>query len=316
MSEETLAIDNADNPSQHPLPTVRRNDSDSVTVFFDAMASPCEVHIELDEKPDGRWKDWVREAVVETWRIEAKFSRYRADNPVHRINNAQGARVEVDNETADLLDYAARCHELSQGMFDITSGPLRRVWSFSGSQRVPSQRQIDQVLTVIGWNKCEWERPYFRMPWGGEIDMGGIGKEYAVDKVGAQLGLHVPCLINFGGDLACYGARRNTSPWRIGLQPTAELSPAPSQMFDLRQGGIATSGDTYRYLLYKGRRLSHILNPNTGWPVFEAPQTVTVHATSCTLAGMLATFAMLHGRHAETFLEQQRVQYWVQRTGT
>ena len=140
MREETLTIERADNPSQHPLPMVRSNDSGSVTVFFDAMASPCEVHIELDEKPDRRWKDWVREAVVETWRIEAKFSRYRTDNPVYRINNAQGARVEVDDETADLLDYAARCHELSQGMFDITSGPLRRVWSFTGSNPVRQRR--------------------------------------------------------------------------------------------------------------------------------------------------------------------------------
>src|SRR5215472_6847650 len=95
---------------------------------FKAMASPCETLIDTDDASLGQL---VSASVSgEAFRIEQKFSHYRADNIVHAINNADGAAVEVDNETADLLDYAARCYEESGGLFDITSGVLRRVWKF------------------------------------------------------------------------------------------------------------------------------------------------------------------------------------------
>ncbi|HKJ88781.1 MAG TPA: FAD:protein FMN transferase, partial [Gammaproteobacteria bacterium] len=108
-------------------PTLDRRDG-LLVGRFTAMASPCEVLMDTDDPALG-W-ELTRLACREARRVECKFSRYRSDNIVHRIN--RGAPVEVDAETADLLDYASRCHELSAGSFDITSGVLREVWRFDG----------------------------------------------------------------------------------------------------------------------------------------------------------------------------------------
>ncbi len=93
-------------------------------------------------------------------------------------------------------------------------------------------------------------------------------------------------------------------------------TPAPrraSKLVDLAAGALATSGDTYRYVESEGRRLPHILDPRNGWPVRDAPRSVTVAAATCTNAGMLTTLAMLRGRAAESFLNAEGVRHWVQR---
>lgn len=147
---------------------------------FRAMASPCEVRIDSHDRALA-----VRlggAAMAEAARIEAKFSRYRTDNLIAQINAADGAAVELDDETAALIDYAAHCHALSEGRFDITSGVLRRIWRFDGSDRVPSKRQVSAIMPLVGWDKVTWRRPWLTLPTGMEIDLGGLGKEYAVDS--------------------------------------------------------------------------------------------------------------------------------------
>ena len=153
------------------------------------------------------------------------------------------------------------------------------------------------------------------MPAGIEIDFGGIGKEYAVDKTAQLLGAasNTSMVINFGGDLFVTGRRANGNPWRIGIDdPDATGQQALAQL-TLARGGVATSGDTRRFLLKDNIRYGHILNPKTGWPVQAAPRSVTVAAATCVEAGMLTTFAMLQGENAEKFLNDQEVQHWIVR---
>ena len=97
---------------------------------FKAMASPCEILVEVQQETEARLL--CEAAAAEARRIEQKFSRYRDDNIVHALNNGAGKPVTVDDETADLLDFAHRCHEISGGRFDVTSGVLRRIWKFDG----------------------------------------------------------------------------------------------------------------------------------------------------------------------------------------
>jgi thiamine biosynthesis lipoprotein len=150
-----------------------------------------------------------------------------------------------------------------------------------------------------------------------EIDLGGIGKEYAVDRaIGeAQCVSIAPVLVNFGGDLRASGPRRSGRPWRVGIeQPGADGTqteePSAVGVVELLRGALATSGDSRRFLLRDGVRYSHILEPHTGWPVADAPRSITVAAGTCVEAGTLATFAMLHGSNAESFLEGQGVPFW------
>ena len=153
--------------------------------LFEAMASPCEV---LVDGASGREARRLAElAAIEAWRLERAFSRYRDDNVVHRINASEGRPVDVDAETARLLDFADRCHALSGGLFDVTSGVLRRAWSRDGAPRVPEADEVAPLLALVGWQRATWAPPRLTLPAGMQIDFGGIGKEYAVDRVVAML---------------------------------------------------------------------------------------------------------------------------------
>ena len=152
---------------------------------FEAMASPCTVLVDGDDRDEAA--ALVEIAAAEALRIERKFSRYRTDNLIHEINHAAGRPVEVDEETAHLIDYAVTCWEMSEGLFDITSGVLRRIWKFDGGSRVPGPREIEECLERVGWGRVAWKDRTLSMPAGMEIDLGGIGKEYAVDRAARLL---------------------------------------------------------------------------------------------------------------------------------
>jgi thiamine biosynthesis lipoprotein len=276
---------------------------------FTAMASPCEVLVDTDDETLAA--SALRIAEAEAQRIECTFSRYRIGNIVHRINTARGKPVAVDAETALLIDYAATCHAMSDGLFDITSGVLRRVWRFDGSDRVPDAAAVRDALRHVGWQRAHWEGHVLTMPAGMEIDFGGIGKEYAVDRSASLIGAAVPepFLVNFGGDLFASRPRRGGRAWGVGLDDPRRTGEAPLERIDLPRGGLATSGDARRFVLHRGRRLGHILNPKTGWPIEGAPRSVTVVASTCVEAGTLSTLAYLQGPRAARFLEEQGVSF-------
>jgi thiamine biosynthesis lipoprotein len=280
-----------------------------LAVKFLAMASPCEVLLPSMEHQAALAIGAI--AADEALRVEKKFSRYRSDSVTARIHEHRGAPIDVDEETAALIDFASQCHDLSDGLFDITSGVLRRAWRFDGSDRIPEPKAVDRLLPLVGFDKLHWLPPRLTLPAGMELDFGGIGKEYAVDRAFELLAARhaAPFLVNFGGDL-----RANRRPahgsWQVGIErPDAERES--TLLLNLERGALATSGDSRRFLLKDGIRYGHILDPRTGWPVPGAPRSVTVAAGSCTEAGLLSTLALLHGSRAQEFLEDQGVRYWI-----
>jgi len=278
---------------------------------FQAMGSPCEVLCEVTEVSEA--EELTALVAAEAWRIEDKFSRYLDGNIIARINTAEGRPIEVDSETSDLLDFADTLYTLSDAAFDITSGTLRQAWTFDGSDNIPSHDEVTALLDQVGWGKTEWKNPILKLPPGMEIDLGGIGKEYAVDKAVHELRASsaTPCLVNLGGDLAVTAPPGTREAWAVGIEAVAE--GGAEKIIELRNGALATSGDARRYLLRDGIRYSHVLDPRTGWSVEGAASSITVAADSCTQAGMLATLAMLKGSSAEQFLDEQAEQYWCRR---
>lgn len=278
---------------------------------FRALGSPCEVLLEPGKAQAAEAA--VRAVAVEAWRIEDKFSRYLDGNIVHLINAADGAVVDVDDETARLLDFAATLHDLSAGRFDITSGVLREVWEFDGGDTVPAPAEVVRVLERVGWHRVRWARPNLTLAPGMEIDLGGIGKEYAVDRCAGILAAAGvgPGLVNFGGDLAVTGPPQRRKAWMVAVEGRDDS--VADHIIELRHGALATSGDARRFVLRNGIRYGHILDPTTGWPVADAPASVTVAADTCTQAGMLSTLAMLRGADAEGFLAGQDVLHWCRR---
>lgn len=294
-----------------PPMVVEEREGDVLAVRFQAMASPCEILL------NGCRRDEAIElgsrAAEEAWRVERRFSRYRADSVLAWIHGNRGTELCVDEETASLLDFAAQCFEISGGLFDITSGVLRRVWIFDGSDRVPEPEAVERLRGLVGFDKVMWRSPKLLLPPGMELDFGGFGKEYAVDRAYEILAARcsVPFLVNFGGDLRASRAPAGGS-WKIGIErPDSQGTPA--MLVSLVFGALATSGDSHRFLLKDGVRYGHVLNPHTGWPVPEAPRSVTVAASSCTEAGLLSTLALLQGAHADAFLREQAVRHWIVR---
>lgn len=261
---------------------------------FKAMGSPCELRLYAETAREAETA--FDAACVEIERLERKFSRYRDDSLTTLINQSAGnvVGVEVDAETASLLDYADIAYRQSDGLFDITSGILRRAWDFS-SGRLPTHDAIDRLLACVGWSKVSWRAGRIVLPLEGmQVDFGGYVKEYTADRV-AELcrasGL-AHGLVNLGGDIAVVGAHPDGAPWRVGVQhPRREGAMA---VVPLYSGGIATSGDYERFMVVDGVRYSHLLDPRTGWPV-ESMACVSVVADHCLVAGTATTVSMLKG---------------------
>ena len=170
-------------------------------------------------------------AIAEVGRLEARYSRFRSDSFLSEINRVagRGGRISVDEETSGLLNYAATCYRESEGLFDITSGILRRAWRFDRGE-LPDQAQVQDLLDKVGWHRVRWAPPVLEFPTPGmEIDFGGVVKEYAVDRAATlcwEAGARHPAYVNLGGDIKIIGPRPDGSPWRIGIRHPRRPGPS------------------------------------------------------------------------------------------
>jgi FAD:protein FMN transferase len=287
--------------------------SGEIGVRFGVMA--CEADIRLAGLPEAQARSLAEQAVAEARRIEHKFSRYRADSVVSRINAAAGTGqfTEVDDETAHLLGFADQLWRLSDGLFDITSGVLRRAWNFKAAC-LPEPDALEALRPLIGWQQVDWQpaqpgrsaRVHLGRV-GMELDFGGFGKEYAADRAATFLMEQGVAhgYVNLGGDLRLMGPQPDGQPWQIGIRHPRQAEGFVASL-SLATGALATSGDYERYFDLDGRRYCHILNPHSLQPVAHW-QSVSVVAPVCTAAGAISTIAMLKQQHAAEFLAAQGV---------
>lgn len=269
---------------------------------FKAMGTACE--IQLYGAVESNVSRVAEAAIADVHRLETAYSRYREDSFLSEINRAAaaGESIKVDSETAGLLDYADACYNASDGLFDITSGILRRAWNFKSNQ-LPNEQIIQSLLDRVGWHKVHWSAPYLGFPSAGmEIDLGGVVKEYATDRAasicwerGVQNGM-----VNLGGDIKIIGPHIDESPWKIGIrhprQPETLL-----HTLELYSGALASSGDYERCITIDGVRYGHVLNPKTGWPV-KKMAAVSVVGDFCVVAGSASTIGMLKDEGAADWL--------------
>jgi FAD:protein FMN transferase len=266
---------------------------------FTAMGGPCEL---LCETGDARLAKRLGEyARSEARRIDRKYSRSQPGSVVNAIHARKGKRYRVDDETAWLLDYGAALWRVSDGAFDLTSGVLRHAWSFVEGSACVDPERIPELLKRIGWDRVGWQPADIILPDGMEIDFGGIGKEYAVDRVAewARTQTNCPVLVNFCSDLRCVGEPPADGAWRV-VNESIEATGKTAKSFELRTGALASSSDRKR----------HIVDARTGWPADGAPRSITVAAPTCSQAGSYSALAMLQGDRAEGFLDAESVRYW------
>lgn len=284
---------------------------------FAAMA--CSNELSLYARNKKTAKSVADEAIAAVNKLERKYSRYVPDSLLSKINNSAGdlQGVVVDPETCALLNYSQACYEQSDGLFDVTSGVLRRIWNFKDNT-LPTDEQVSETLRLIGWDKVVWKDPHFALPLPGmEIDFGGVVKEYAADTCAALCrarGIEHG-LVNMGGDIHVIGPHPDGQPWKVGIQAPDDPDRVATTV-NLTYGGLASSGDYQRCMIIDGKRYGHILNPKTGWPV-EGLRAVSVIAPQCLVAGSTSTIAMLKGESGKQWLADVGLPYlWFDDGGT
>jgi len=187
---------------------------------------------------------------------------------------------------------------LTRGVFDPTATPLLRLWNWKAQPPiVPDGEAVRAALELVGWRKVE-RRPggVFLPRKGMSIDLGGIGKEYAVDRV---LGMalergFVNVLVDFGQDVRVHGEPPERGAWHIGLDDPTRPGSCWTGVA-VNNHAVATSGDYLRSFTADGRRYGHIIDPRDGYPVNNGCLAVSVIAPYCTLAGILSTSAFVLG---------------------
>ena len=269
------------------------------TTRFGLMGGGAVVEF-VDNRGRERAERIARAVENEARRIELKFSRFRESSVISEINrNAGRTPVAVDEETEMLVRSALELARMTGGRFDPTVGALRHVWDFK-TGRVPSEEEIAALLPLVNSTAVSVrDRTVFLRCPGMEIDLGGVGKEYAVDCAAELLrneGIRA-AIVNFAGDVSTIGSRGDGRPWNVAVVDPRDRGSCRFAVRVLGDAGIATSGDYARCFVKDGVRYHHILDATTGWPA-RGVTSVTVVAASAFRAGRFATAAFLLGATA------------------
>jgi thiamine biosynthesis lipoprotein len=274
-----------------------------------AMGGPCHLVFAAPLTHDAELI--AQTCFQEIRRIEQKYSRYRFDSVISKINQSAGKyALNIDVETHNLLEFAGQVFQQSDGLFDATAGILRTIWNFSSNQKLPSEKERTALLRKIGWNKIQRSSTEVYLPIEGmELDFGGFGKEYAADRVAATLTQHgvQSGYVNLAGDMRFLGPQPDGDPWSIGIQHPRQENNLIATI-PIYVGALTTSGDYERYVEIDGQRYCHILDPRTGMPV-RFWRSVTVLAPLATVAGACCTICMLKQEQGLDFLEASQFSY-------
>ena len=264
------------------------------------MSTACRVDFICEDAALAR--QFQQEAWHWTAWFEAQYSRFIPDSLTGRINAAAGLRwVAVDAEAETMLDLCNEMVALTGGAFDPTVLPLLRLWNWKAAPpMLPTPAAVAEILELVGWHKIQWRAGAIFLPRPGMcLDLGGLGKEFAVDQVltlALQHGIN-DVLVDFGQDLRVHGAPPARAVWLIGLEDPKSPGNCWAAL-KLNQHAVATSGDYARHFTANGRRYGHIIDPRDGFPVHNGCLSVSVVAPRCTVAGILATTTFVLGPKA------------------
>jgi thiamine biosynthesis lipoprotein ApbE/Na+-translocating ferredoxin:NAD+ oxidoreductase RnfG subunit len=242
-------------------------------------------------------------AFSEINRLDNLMSTYKEESEMSRVNReATKGPTTCDDELLNIIEDSLRYSALTDGAFDITVGPLMKLWQFRKSKGVNgrpnghaffvSQEELNAVMPAVSYKNIvifpRKKRISFKNPHT-QLDLGGIGKGYAVDRAFDVLkknGITSAC-INFGGNIRVMGSPPGRGGWKIAVQHPRQKDAVLGYL-ELTNGAISTSGDYEKFLTINGKRYSHIIDPRNGKPV-EGMMSVTLLAKTATQADVLST---------------------------
>jgi thiamine biosynthesis lipoprotein len=266
---------------------------------FSKTLMGAEVLILVDAEDSNALEEAVRSTYQEGERLNMIFSDYEANSEVSKLSQSSGSgnALLLSPELFELLKYAQNLSKMSEGAFDVTVGPLSRLWRIARFQKkLPDTNKITQALDRVGFQNLflnEANRSALAQLSGMVIDLGAIAKGYIADRMLERMKKHgfPRCLIDAGGDLTIGDAPKDRIGWRVEI---AGRNHPQLPILHLANCAVATSGDVEQFLEIEGRRYSHILNPLTGLGLPGGAQ-ATVVAPNCMVADSLASICLVLG---------------------
>ncbi len=272
------------------------------------MGTRYQVKLILPAEVEVSKEDLARDVDTTLGEINGQMSTYLPDSEVSRFNRAEADRwFDVSPETAFVVQEALRISRQSEDAYDITVGPLVRLWHFghqvkksSSPPTPPTAEAIEDVLRHIGSTKLQvrTDPPGLRKTDAKlEIDLSSIAKGYAVDRVARLLDdreLH-NYMVEIGGEVRTGGVRGDGQPWQIGIERPDDNQRMIQRLAPLGNQSVATSGDYRIFFMNAGRRYSHLIDPRSGRPVAHSLASASVVADNCMEADALATTLLILG---------------------
>ena len=265
---------------------------------FQALGTRCRVSFAAPANQASQF-----EKLVVGWMgaFESKYSRFLPGSLISRINASAGVvPVAIDEEAECLFALCEQMFFMTRGVFDPTALPLLRAWNWKKGE-IPTDIEITSAMELVGWRKVQSRPGEIFLPRPGMgLDLGGIGKEFAVDTVAQLLAAHgaKSILVDFGADIRVIGFPADARPaWHVGLDDPRNPGKCWCGL-GVREAGVATSGDYLRKFEKDGKRYGHIIDVRTGQPVQNDCRSVSVMAPSCTQAGMISTAVFVLGADA------------------
>lgn len=252
----------------------------------------------------------IEEAAAEITRIEKMISSWNPESETSLINKNAGIKpVKVSLELFKLIERAKQISEITDGAFDISYASMDLIWKFDGSMKyLPTESEIKKSIAKVGYKKIilnSDEQTVFLRQRGMKISFGAIGKGYAADKakellVSKQV---VAGIINAAGDLTTWGTKASGEKWLIGIANPLSKDKIFSWL-PIVESSVATSGNYEKYVLFKGKKYTHIIDPRTGWPS-SGVNSVSIFSKSAELCDALATAVFIMGKDAGLALINQ-----------
>ncbi|AXB58120.1 FAD:protein FMN transferase [Flavobacterium fluviale] len=252
--------------------------------------------------------------IAEITRIENLISDWKADSQISKVNQNAGIQpVKVDREVFELAQRAVKLSEITNGGFDVSFAAMDRIWKFDGSMtEMPSAEAIKKSVEKVGYKNIildSTESTIFLKLKGMKIGFGALGEGYATDKCRAMMVEKdiKAGIINGSGDMSTWGKQPNGNDWKIAItnpfKPEKNLAVVP-----LKEGAVTTSGSYEKFVVFNGRRYSHIINPATGYPA-TGLCSVTVFGPNAETANGLSTSMMVLGQKEGLLLLQKFPEY-------
>ncbi|NRS87495.1 thiamine biosynthesis lipoprotein [Flavobacterium sp. 7E] len=256
------------------------------------LGSPFEMTVVAKDVPEANL--YIDMAVAEVSRLENLISDWIPTTPISEVNRNAGVKpVKVTTEVFELVQRAINISKLTSGAFDISYASMDKIWKFDGSmKKMPTAEEIKNSVAKVGYQNIilnTKDQTIFLKNEGMKLGLGGIGQGFIADKIKAMLiakGV-VSGIVNISGDINTWGKQIDGKQWKVGIKNPLNKDKIFAT-FPLEDSAVETSGSYEKYVVFNGKRYSHIIDTRTGYPA-TGVISVSVFASSTELADALAT---------------------------